>query len=596
MTACALALVVAPYAAPAEPTSPEVIVRTVAGSGAAGVEDGDRGSFMAPYGIAYGPHGVLYVSDAIGQRIREVTPAGRITTIAGGGPLVDKGLWVRGGYRDGKGSDALFNRPAGLAWSGGRLYVADTNNHCIRVIAADGTVSTFAGSPQRQGVLDGPLSSASFLLPSGIAADRAGTLYVADYFGVRTIRDGVVRTIPNFGANGPWSVAVADTPQGTVVFAAGASGIDRMAADGTIDRYTSNSDAPLAHRNVEGLEPLGYPAGIGAIDQYSIVYTDLRENTVRYLDWYAGSPQVLGGSDVYDGASSAAGWSDGKGDASRFDAPMGVAIGPDHEVAIADMGNRRVRLLTNLDLSHVKLPAGYNEAPQRSPNELRVAFVGNSAVWTYTRWGDGIPGIVERRLRADPAFAKTGRRVLVVPYVFPASPLSAEEEYIENLIAETRAANLVILNLNTVGLYLLGGLSLRPTDAEIIEKGPQWSAVVTAYLRAIDAACKRNGARFVVYTTPVAENVSPTEGSWGRLESEPAFAEPSVAIGDLMNNAVRASGVTYLDGWSVLETEFRSPGHVSLFGTQDLHFSPHGRAVIANALADFLMSRKPWTQ
>ncbi len=139
-----------------------VVLTTIAGSGAAGFADGLPGSFLMPFGLTYGPDGTLYVTDAGAQRIRAVDPAGRIRTIAGSGNVDASGLWVAGGYRDGAAHEAQFDRPAGIVWLNGKLYVADTNNHCIRSVAADGTVRTFAGSPQRRGTANGPLDTASF--------------------------------------------------------------------------------------------------------------------------------------------------------------------------------------------------------------------------------------------------------------------------------------------------------------------------------------------------------------------------------------------------------------------------------------------------
>jgi hypothetical protein len=587
-----ISLAVVPRSVTAEPASPSIVVRTIAGSGAAGLEDGARGSFLAPFGVAFGPNGVMYVSDAIGQRIRRVDAAGRITTLAGGGPTVAKGMWVRGDYRDGKGAEARFNRPAGLVWSAGRLYVADTENHCVRVVTPDGTVSTLVGSPANGGAADGPFATAKLDYPTGLAVDHQGTLYVADYFGVRILRNGTVTTIPNFGG-GPWSVSVADTPQGVVIFAAGIGGMYRRAADGTIDHYATDENLPEPHRLMQGIEPLGYPASVAAIDENSIVYSDVRENTVRYLNWYSGASEILGGVDVYDGASSSAGWADGAGDVARFDTPMSLAVGPHDEIAVADMGSRRIRLITHLDLSHEQGPP--DTLPRPVPRgEYRIAFVGNSAVNTYLRWDDGIPGIVERSLRADPSVIATKLHLVVTPNVFAGTPLEGQAAYVKELIAETHAANVVIFNLNTVALYSVGGLSSRASSEEILEKAPQWTKVVTDSLRSMNEALSRNNIRFFVYTTPLAENVWPAEEAWNRLAAVQTFAEPSISIGDLMNNAVRASGVPYLDGWAVFEQEIRSPNHVALFGTQDSHFSPHGRAVIGNALADYLERQKPW--
>jgi hypothetical protein len=72
--------------AAAMPTNPDVDVRTLAGSGAAGFADGDsmHASFVMPFGLTYGPDGTLYVSDAGAQRIRAIGASGSVRTLAGG--------------------------------------------------------------------------------------------------------------------------------------------------------------------------------------------------------------------------------------------------------------------------------------------------------------------------------------------------------------------------------------------------------------------------------------------------------------------------------------------------------------------------------
>ena len=173
--------------------SPEVRVSTVSGSGVAGIADGAarQAQFIEPFGVVIDRSGRLYVSDAGAQRIRVIERDGFTRTLAGSGTPIASGLWVEGGYQDGSGSSARFNRPAGLAFGSDQaLYVADTNNHCIRRIDGDGNVTTYAGRPDSAGHADGPRNVATFDRPTGLASDASGNLYVADFSGIRVISPG----------------------------------------------------------------------------------------------------------------------------------------------------------------------------------------------------------------------------------------------------------------------------------------------------------------------------------------------------------------------------------------------------------------------
>ncbi|HZO95354.1 MAG TPA: hypothetical protein VFB22_16520 [Candidatus Baltobacteraceae bacterium] len=590
-----LALLVAVQAGPvaALTASPDVVFRTIAGSGAAGFADGTPGSFVMPFGVAYGPDGTLYVSDAGAQRIRAVDANGRVRTIAGGGNFVPDGLWVTGGYRDGKGAEARFNRPAGIVWLRGKLYVADTGNHCIREVDPDGTVRTFAGTNE-SGAVDGPVATARFFKPTGLATDREGDLYVADFFGIRVIHDGVVHTIQNMTQT-PFGVAVADSPQGPYVFAADLLGLVRRSPDGAVERFANTESIRFTTRNMQGIEPLGYPFSLAAFDDSSVVYGDVRDNAIRYLNWEAGAEQVLGGVDVFDGAASTAGYRDGAGDVSRFDGPTGLAIAPNGDVAIADAQNRRIRVLTKFDRSRDAHQATIPIVTPASPSLYRVAFVGNSYLWNYDRWSDSILSRVGRRLATDPGLRAAHKHVEIAPYVFPGSPFSAQAQWIQNILGETHAADLIVMEIATSTLYGTAGLSASPTGAEVIADAPAWSKVVTDSLRATNEELRKDGIRLIVVTSPVPENISPSELLWRRLISptDPQ-ADPTSVIGEEINAAVRTAGVPFFDEWAVFDAESRSANHVALFGTEDEHFSQHGRDVYADALAAYLAQVKPW--
>jgi len=183
----------------------------------AGHKDGTGGvaRFNDPTGLARDAQGNLYICDARNHVIRKITPGGVVTTVAG-----QPG---ESGAVNGVGSAARFNFPADIAVApGGVLYVADSGNHCIRAIAANGAVTTLAGDlgsaddvnlsygaiTSVPAQLDGRGTTARFNGPSGIAYAPAGHLYVSDT-GNQIIRrvnlDGAVTTVA--GKAGSWGSA-----------------------------------------------------------------------------------------------------------------------------------------------------------------------------------------------------------------------------------------------------------------------------------------------------------------------------------------------------------------------------------------------------
>ncbi|MBN9349893.1 MAG: IPT/TIG domain-containing protein [Chitinophagaceae bacterium] len=115
--------------------TPEGVVSILAGDGHNGFADGHAGSarFNYPMGITTDSNGNIYVADFGNNRIRKITPAGTVSTLAGGGAR---------GFADGTGSSARFNSPYGIAVDGqGNIYVADRDNNRIRKITSDGVVS-----------------------------------------------------------------------------------------------------------------------------------------------------------------------------------------------------------------------------------------------------------------------------------------------------------------------------------------------------------------------------------------------------------------------------------------------------------------------
>jgi sugar lactone lactonase YvrE len=208
-------------------------------AGAAGQHGSESGSaaharFNAPEGVALGRDGVLYVCDRYNSTIRKMTPDHTVTTIAGRPGLT--------GRADGAALSARFNGPRRIAVApDGTIYVADTGNHAVRRIIAAGSVETIAASsesdrmdpvglaidaegnvlvadawthvirkidragrlsiiaglPGVSGSVDGPVGSARFNAPEGVAIDSDGAVYIADTANhtIRKIVNGVVATV-----------------------------------------------------------------------------------------------------------------------------------------------------------------------------------------------------------------------------------------------------------------------------------------------------------------------------------------------------------------------------------------------------------------
>ncbi len=134
--------------------------------GGTGSQDGSATTarFNFPAGTAVDAAGNVYVADEQNDAIRKITPLGDVSTFAGTMGVV--------GTRDDTGTNAMFNRPLGLAFdTGGTLYVADAHNHTIRKITSDGVVLTFAGLAGTSGTNDGVGTNALFNTPFALAID-----------------------------------------------------------------------------------------------------------------------------------------------------------------------------------------------------------------------------------------------------------------------------------------------------------------------------------------------------------------------------------------------------------------------------------------
>jgi sugar lactone lactonase YvrE len=205
------------------------MVTTLAGSWEDGYKDGFGldAQFKVPASLAVDDAGNVYVADTNNHRIRRISPEGEVTTFAGS----PQAGYVAG-YADGPAAEARFQSPRSVAVDEeGNVYVADTGNHCIRVISPGGQVTTLAGAKE-PGYVDGPAAEARFNFPSDVVIDAEGNLYVADTANHRIRKitpEGAasltVTTLAGSGepgnADGPAGEAQFRAPEGVAVDADG---------------------------------------------------------------------------------------------------------------------------------------------------------------------------------------------------------------------------------------------------------------------------------------------------------------------------------------------------------------------------------------
>ena len=337
--------------------TPNGVVTTVAGSPLRGGTNDGTGSaarFNQPHGLAVDDAGNIYVADCGNNLIRQVTPAGVVTTLAG----MPRSI----GTNDGVGSMAQFNQPFGVAVDAGRnIYVADSYNTTIRKLSYDGTnwqVTTLAGLAGQPGTNDGIGISAQFSLPNGVAVDGGGNVYVADTLG-STIRrvnpSGVVTTVAGlpgiFGSfDGTGSAAQFNRPFGIAVDNAGNvlvadtfnATIRKMRAAGsnwTVATLAGIAGNPGTNDEVGSAARFNQPSGVAVDGSGNVYIADTYNFTIRLVS-PSGSVTTLAGK------TGSAGTNDGIGNVAQFSYPQGVAVDDATNVYVADTGNCTIRKLT----------------------------------------------------------------------------------------------------------------------------------------------------------------------------------------------------------------------------------------------------------
>ena len=228
------------------------------------------------WGIAVDSAGNLYFSNANRHTIHRLTPSGVMSVLAGSDG--------QSSSNDGVGDAARFSEPRGIALDGkGNLFIADFNNHTLRKLAPDGSVTTVAGGAGQRGGTNGAGTASRLDTPSGVAVDSNDNVYVVEWYAHR------VRKVD---------------PQGQVT------------------TLLSNSQ-------------LLYPNGVATDGSGNVFVADSQNHRIQKVIASSGSAVVVGGN-------GSEGNVDGISAAARFNYPYGVAVDRQGNLIVADTNNYRL--------------------------------------------------------------------------------------------------------------------------------------------------------------------------------------------------------------------------------------------------------------
>jgi hypothetical protein len=382
-------------------------ISTIAGNGFGGFS-GDGGQATAaeiynPCGIGTDASGNVYIADETGNRVRKVTTAGIITTVAG---------TITGGFSGdgGPATAAEISSPQGLTVDRkGNIYIADFANNRIRKVNTNAVISTFAGIGTNAFSGDGgPATAAELNAPSEVAADTMGNIYIADETNnrIRKINtSGIISTYAGngfggFSGDGGQATAAeinnitgVSTDNSNNVYIADYSNnrIRKVGTTGIITTIAGNGTAGFGgDGSAATAAMLNGPCTVHVGSTGLIYIADGMNYRIRMINTSGVITTIAG-----DGISGFGG-DGGPATAAMFNYPFGVAVDLSGNVYVGDVFNNRVREIAAMPLITYEMKADNEVKVFPNPNNGKFTIQEsgarnqNSVVEIYNMLGEKV--------------------------------------------------------------------------------------------------------------------------------------------------------------------------------------------------------------
>jgi uncharacterized protein (TIGR03437 family) len=293
-----------------------------------------------PFGVAVDAAGNVYIADELNHRIRRVDANGTITTVAGNGMAGFSG-------DGGPAANAQLNDPLNvLADGSGNLFIADSGNNSIRKVTPDGLIATIAGGGASDPGDGGPATRAVVSAPSGMAIDAGGNLYIADRQNMRVRRiapGGTISTVAGNGTagysgdGGPAVAAQLYLPTTVAVDSFG----NLFIADFANNVLREVSSAGVI--TTVGARTFYEPSGVALDGSGNLYVTDQQYDHVLKV---VVSPGIASSVAVAGNGLASYSGDGGPATAAQLSLPSGVAVDASGNIYISDLLNSRVRRVT----------------------------------------------------------------------------------------------------------------------------------------------------------------------------------------------------------------------------------------------------------